>query len=181
MLQTHREAEQRYERFRQQARQFAHELLPYQDKALIGLSSIDSKAISQSKTWAGLPGRVTDWDWLDGSSTYRRRYPKRFELAIWYGSILCGLTLGRPSYRGTWMRLDFVERRPGINPLQGRIVPISLTAIEAYAELLGAQQVRIMDPFEDVIGYYASFGYTVVRRNGSINKPSYLYKNLRHE
>ena len=113
-----------------------------------------------------------------GSQTYRRRYPNRFEMAIWYGSMHCGLTLGRPTYRGTKVRLDFVERTPGINPLTRRIVPISITAFEAYARLIDAYEVRIMFPAEGLISYYARFNYVFVQGSGTNRKPTYLYKLL---
>lgn len=58
------------------------------------------------------------------------------------------------------MRLDFAERRPGINPLKGKIAAINLTAVEVYARLIDAQEVRIMHPDENLLSYYASFGYS---------------------
>lgn len=150
--------------------------LPYQDKKAIYLTEIDIKALYGIMS---SEGRVVDWDWNFGVKSYRKRYPSRLELAIWYNSTICGLSLGRPSYNGTRVRLDFIERVPGVNnPLKGRVTPIAVTAYEVYARLIDAAQVRIIRPADELIDYYSSLHYSFVKGTGTDSNPSYLYKNL---
>ena len=157
---NHKQAEDKYESIREYARLITLELIPYAEKHAISLEGINHKAILKFKIWQHSPERMVHWEWGIGAADYRKRYPKRFEMATWYHNTLCGLTLGRPTTGGSRMRLDFVERRPGINPLKGKIAAISLTAIEVYARLIDAHEVRIMNPDENLLDYYSSFGYS---------------------
>lgn len=173
---SHRRAEDKYKNIRSIAHEITMEELPYQDKMAIALTDINVvalNAISSAKE------RGVDWDWNFGIRSYRKRYPNRFELAIWYNSTVCGLSLGRPSYHGSRVRLDFIERVPGTNnPLVGRVTPIAVTAYEVYARLIDAKQVRIISPAEALIDYYTALNYVFVKGSGSQANPSYLYKSL---
>jgi hypothetical protein len=176
MQATHKQAEVKYRDLRTIAYELTLEQLPYQDREAISLGEItDAASVALNRRQ---DSRTVDWDWRFGVGSYRKRYPNRFELAIWYNRALCGLSLGRPSFRGTRVRLDFVERVPGENPLAGRVVPVALTAYEIYARLIGASQVRIMDPLRGLVDYYSSFNYVYVEGSGSRHKPAYLYKTL---
>jgi hypothetical protein len=176
MRATHREAEDRYESFRKLSREKILESLPYADRKLIKLEGITASAISVAKTWSSYQSRAVNWDWGFGYQAYSRRYPKRFELATWYGSVLAGLALGRPSYMGSHLRLDFVEALPEKNPLKGRIVPIAISVAELYGAIIGASQLRIIDPIHtNLIDYYTSFGYTYIKHG---TKNHYLVKDL---
>lgn len=160
MQQQHRKAEEKYALIRDQARSITQDLLPYGEKSAISLEAIDHRALSQFKIWQDSTERLVHWPWDTGYREYAKQHPKRFEMATWYHNTLCSLSIGRPTYSGSRMRLDFVERRPGINPLKGKIAAINLTAIEVYARLIDAQEVRIMHPDENLLDYYASFGYS---------------------
>ena len=173
---SHKSAEEKYKNIRSIAHEIAMEELPYQDKRAISLTDINTRALNAISC---AKGRGVDWDWNFGVRSYRQRYPNRFELAIWYNSTVCGLSLGRPSYHGTRVRLDFIERIPGANnPLIGRVTPIAVTAYEVYARLIDAGQVRIVSPANALIDYYTSLNYVFVKGSGSQSDPSYLYKNL---
>ena len=179
MQQSHKNAEEKYTNIRTIAYELTMDELPYQDRAAIKITDINNIALTSSRAWALSGERRVHWDWTFGVKTYRKRYPNRFELAIWYGGYLCGLALGRPSYNATRVRLDFIERVPGENnPLKGRVTPISTTAFEVYARLVDAAEVRIMFPDVNLIEYYSSLGYAYVQGTGSDNNPDYLFKKL---
>ena len=179
MNHNHKVADRKYQNLRELTYQITEEELPYQDSLCIRLGEISEKAIFAFDSAPTYSERKVYWDWKLGVRTYRRRYPDRFELAIWYNSTLCGLSIGRPSYAGTRMRLDFIERVPGANnPLKGRVTPISVTAYEVYARLIDAKQVRIMFPENDLVEYYSSLDFVYVKGTGTDMNPSYLYKNL---
>lgn len=176
MRATHREAENRYESFRKLSRDKILESLPYADKRLIKLEGITPTSISAAKTWNSYHSRAVDWDWGFGYESYSRRYPKRFELATWYGNTLASLALGRPSYMGSHLRLDFIEALSENNPLKGRVVPIAISVAELYGTIIGASQLRIIDPIhKNLIDYYTSFGYTYFKQG---TKKHYLVKDL---
>jgi hypothetical protein len=178
MQATHKLAEEKYRDIRQVAYDITQEELPYQDRSAIKLTEINSLALSSCNSWSLSEHRRVHWDWEFGVRTYRRRYPNRFELAIWYNNALCGLSLGRPTYSGAKVRLDFIERTPGQNPLTGRVTPISVTAFEVYARLIDASEVRIMFPEQALIEYYSSLKYVYVKGSGTTKNPDYLYKIL---
>lgn len=179
MQTSHKNAELKYSNIRKITYELTMDELPYQDKNSILLTEITRNALSSFCSTSHIQDRKVNWDWNFGIRSYRKRYPNRFELAIWYHKTLCGLSIGRPSYNGTRVRLDFIERTPGhSNPLKGRVTPIAVTAYEVYARLIDASQVRIMSPAEELISYYTSLNYIFVKGTGSDINPSYLYKNL---
>ena len=179
MLATHVEAESRYESFRKLAREAISKELPYGDRGNIKLTEISQRALIYSKAWAADINRKVDWPWAEGYKSYAFRYPNRFELATWYGSALVGLSLGRPSYAGTRLRLEFIEANPSSNPLKGRIVPITISAAELYANIIGASELRIIDPIDKkLIEYYSSFGYRYCDGHSERNQKHYLVKVL---
>lgn len=71
------------------------------------------------------------------------KFPKRFEAAAWKNNKLAGLSLGRPSYAGTGLRLDHIEKAPVMDI---RLVETMLVALTAYGSLLGANHLKIMHP-----------------------------------
>lgn len=178
MKASHKIAEEKYRNIRTISYEITMEELPYQDKNSILLSEITDSAIFSFNSLSRNLERKVDWDWKFGAQMYRNRYPNRFELAIWHNNTVCGLSLGRPSYNGTRVRLDFIERVLGANPLKGRVTPIAVTAYEVYARLIGASQVRIIKPAEELIMYYSSLNYVFVNGSSTSENPSYLYKTL---
>ena len=76
------------------------------------------------------------------------------------------------------MRLDVVEGAPREHPLKRKIVEFSIATASVYADLIGAEQLRIMRPVNKaVISYYKEFGFTLKKSKAS-NSPTYLWKNL---
>ncbi|HEY8941537.1 MAG TPA: hypothetical protein VIM59_15160 [Cellvibrio sp.] len=177
MQQSHAITIQKYDKLRTDARDIAHaELPPYLRKATT-LNGIDSRALIASALWEQDGTRKVDWDWRF-ATRYCYRHPKAFDLAIWVGNTLCCLALGRPSYMGTFMRLDFLEKTPTNCPFSNEMVPITLLAYEMYAKLIGAQAFRIIDPINDKVlrSYLQHGGFT--HRKGSKGNPHYLERIL---
>ena len=179
MLAEHQDAERRYEKFREMARDAIQKELPYADRSNIRLQKICPLALTQAKLWNEDPNRLVDWPWDSGYRDYSYRNPKRFELATWYDNTLSSLSLGRPSYGGSRLRLEFIESRPSSNSLKGRIVPITISVAELYANIIGADELRIIDPIDEkLIEYYSSFGYKYVNTPAEKNHKHYLVKAI---
>lgn len=167
---------QKYDEVRTQARELAKESLPKRLQGLI-LSGVDNRALSAFRVYDDNEIRLVNWDWTF-ANRYCKRHPKAFDLSVWHGNSLCSLSLGRPTYHGTEMRLDFVERITE-NPLYtGEMFGISLIAYEAYGKLIGATKLRLMNPLnEKLIQYYSSHGgFKYVK--GMKGNPHYLVKSI---
>jgi hypothetical protein len=179
MLATHLDAEKRYKEYRAEVFKYVKQALDYPDSRHILLRDIDVAALLQARLWDRIPERKVDFNWEMDSQIYRKRYPKRFELAIWYQNRLESLALGRPSYNDSQVRLELVERLAGNSQLKGRTFLITELSLIAYANLLGADEIRIMEPINgSVINYYVSRGYTYVPSSGARHFPDYCVKKL---
>ena len=67
--------------------------------------------------------------------------------------------------------LDFIEASPTHREI--KVLPIVIITMTAYAEALGADEIRIVEPINDVVRtYYEGFGMTYVR------KGDYLFKKI---
>ncbi len=76
------------------------------------------------------------WDWSSWFAHYRERHHKRFEAAIWYGSTLCGLCLGKLSEKNVHVRLEILEgSTERAHPLKGRVAYVALTGFELFGLL----------------------------------------------
>ena len=155
---THLQTIQKYEPIRDQARDIASRALPQHLRGMLRLSAVDFRAIAAFNILDATQEREVDWNW-NFASRYSKVYPKAFDLSVWHGNSLCSLTLGRPTYKGTAMRMDFIERFTK-NPLfKGDMYQVSLLAYATYGRLIGANQIRIMDPQNaKLIKHYSSEG-----------------------
>lgn len=173
----HQETFDRYDLFRHQAREISEENLPPNLKGFLAFAGIDHKALVAAKAWESMGERSVTWDW-SFSSRYKILWPKAFDMSVWFGNTLCSLTLGRPTYKGTDMRLDFIERCPRNCPHAGEMFRVSLLAYETYGTLIGARKIRIMQPMnERLTKYYMSHGgFDYVRSKQG--QPHYLVREL---
>jgi len=72
---------------------------------------------------------------------------------------LCGASIGRPTFSGNKLKLDFIEANPTGSSLHGTITDIVILAGRIYAKSIGASQLRIMHPInERVRDHYLSKG-----------------------
>ena len=172
MLATHLDAEQRYSKLRTAALQTAQRTINNSGRS-VRLTPIDSAALSASKGWDQSKSRKVDWDWFEGYSAFKFRYPKRFEVALWQTSKLIGLSMGRPTYHGTALRLDVVEGSPPDLGERPTVFDMILVACGIYARMINASEIRIMNPINDQVrAYYERYGYQYVA------KKDYLYREV---
>jgi hypothetical protein len=94
--------------------------------------------------------------------------PKRFEVSVWRGGQLYGLSYGRPSYKKTRLRIELIESSPVRDCTAVKeVFPIINIAAQYYAIALGAEEIRIINPVNDkVVEHYSKFGYTFVETSG---------------
>ncbi|BFM15608.1 hypothetical protein R50073_17910 [Maricurvus nonylphenolicus] len=145
----------------------------------VRLTPINTVALDKYASWPN-NNRVPPnggWDWGSWVSHYRSKHPKRFEAAIWFGSILCGLLLGKMSGKNVHIRLEVLEgSTDSTHPLKGRVAYIALSAVEMYGYALGAKESRIIDPVDGAINSYKKLGYQLFP--ASKGNPRYLAKSL---
>jgi hypothetical protein len=169
MLATHQDAERRYDELRRVALEVAQESAAPSTR--FGL--IDPSALAQARTWEGAESRQVTWEWFTGYAAFKYQYPKRFEVALWERGNLIGLSLGRPTYNGGNLRMDFVEARPRTLGPRGPVFGSIDAAYEIYASLLNVKQIRIMNPINPIVReFYQSFGYQYVASK------KYSYRDL---
>jgi hypothetical protein len=141
----------------------ASEILSGRGGEKINLTEINANALNASKEWMRSNSRIKNWDWVEGYSVFRFRYPKRFEMALWESSKLIGLSMGRPTYQGTALRLDVVEAAPSDLGERPKIFEAVLIGYGVYARMINAKQIRIMNPVnEQVKSYYEKYRYKYV-------------------
>lgn len=174
MKSSHQAAILRYNSPREQARALAAEALPPHLYGKLTLGPVDYQALTVFRALQTSQG-AAEFDW-QLSPSYCNRYPKAFDLAVWYSKALCSFSLGRPTFNGTEMRLDFVEKFTKEVLFAGEMFGVSLLAYEAYGKLIGANKLRIMDPQnKKLIEYYSSHGGFSYQQAAKGN-PHYLVK-----
>lgn len=172
-----------YDTLRETARGIAYEQLPStllnKQGALILKNTITLDGLTfncqkELRKWEKTSLRRVTWDWSMVLKKYCS-HPKRFELSIWHKNLfLCGATIGKPTWSGSKLRLDFIEASPIRSPLSGLIVDLTIIAGAAYAETIGATQLRIMHPVNDNVKnlYLSKQGFAYNRCE------DFCYRNL---
>ncbi len=161
-----------YETLRHEARIATHEELPAAllnnkgrliSKDIIRLDGFTFGCQHELRRWEVSGARRVAWDWRTVQRKYRA-HPKRFELSIWHMDLfLCGVAIGKPTCSGGKLRLDYIEATPMETPLDSLIADIAITAGVIYARSIGATQLRIMKPVNDVV------------KNHYLRKPGFSY------
>ena len=166
------DAEKRYTKIRNLAIEVAQSSLD----TSFTLSKINEQALLQADQWYKSQIRKHDWDWVKNYQTYRVRYPKRFEVALWEDSKLAALSLGRPTYAGTGLRLDIVEAMPRDLGERSSVFDKIILAYEVYARMLNANHIRIMNPVNDQVkALYETYGYTYVHKGDYLSRLSLIH------
>lgn len=168
MLATHIDAEKRYQSIRETALAASEGILK-KEYAELKLTIINQTALSASQQWEGHNKRHVDWDWFNSYGAFKFRYPKRFEVAVWHKNKLASLTLGRPTYHGSSLRLDFIEASPSEREIA--VFEIVIVAMRVYADMLGAREIRVMNPINETVKeYYASYGFDYVANGDYLSR-----------
>lgn len=133
------------------------------------LHPIDEAAVDQASVWPNMAEHsVGGFPW-DEIHRQVRSTPRRFEIAIWDGVLLCGLAIGMAS-RGkdgpdTNVTIRFLERRGGnLNALRGVIAPIAIDAADAYARVLGKRMIYLKNPSSGAVPRYRRVGFELAQR-----------------
>lgn len=180
MNQAHLYAENKYQSLRTQAITTAQASLPSSLKDVVSLRHIDAEALLQAKIWEarrhGL-GNAVPWSFANDYQDWSARRPDRLDVATWSKTTLCGLAIGIPTKTGKSMRLDVIEANPDKTLLSGQVFNIAMTAFEAYADAIGANQIKIMRPVnQKLISLYQQKGFIYQKSWGS--NPEHLWKWL---
>ena len=167
MLATHADAERRYEKIRTVALEIAQNSTDDNFK----LTRITRKALNATKLWSNSSLRKYHWDWETNYSYYRMSYPKRFEIALWEQNQLIAISLGRPTYNASGLRLDVVEAMPRDIGERSSAFDKIILAYEIYARMLNANHIRIMNPVNDAVkALYESYGYAYVAKGDYLTR-----------
>lgn len=135
------------------------------------LTSIDPTALRQREAWQGQP-----WDWEKELARFGND-PKRFSLAIWSGSTLCGLAAGKVAKSGKHVSITLMEGNPDKNhPLKGSIIKIGMLFGIALCHEFGAKELRFVEPLTEVVPLYEGYGFSL---ETSENGVPYMSKEVR--
>jgi len=156
------ETEERYACFRQLA--YQHVTDNFLVTSRFKLDGIGSSALQAfAQVWK-THGRLVQWDWLIETMHWKKKQHARLELAIWHGMHLCGLMLGSTSKRKKILYIRGIEGAPYKHPLKGSVVPICIEVAEAYAALLGSEEIHILSPHPKLVPLYTKLGYNFKTR-----------------
>jgi hypothetical protein len=122
------------------------------------ISEITKDALSEFKSW-DIEKRYVNWDWPEQSKIVQGKRPSYWEMAIWNKSSLCGLVLGSPSRRRSRLYIEGIEGAPTSHALKGHVLTIALLAAERYADLIGCDEVWIVNPESALLASYLRAGY----------------------
>lgn len=171
---SHQRADRTYAQLREQSRMLITEELPVRYRDSVTFDDINGRAMAQLSRWEAHPDRRVVWSWPAWASRYAAIYPKRFELTIWFHSMLCSVSLGRPTWGAGKLKLDLIESSPTKTPLTGSIAQLTIAGAQAYALSIGASQIRIMNPINSKVrSHYESLGFTYIG-----GKSNYCIKDI---
>lgn len=126
-------------------------------KNTLTFSGITVNCINELRKWEMSGLRRVAWNWDKVLKTYRPK-PKRFELSIWHEKHwLCSASMGKPTVKGGKLRLDLIESNPNGSSIDGLVADINILCYEVYAQAIGATELRIMNPVNEIVrDYYLS-------------------------
>ncbi len=167
LLPSRIDAELRYKKIRRVALEIAQNSID--DR--FTLKKITSEALDATILWDNSNLRKYNWDWKNKYSVYQMRYPKRFEIALWEHNTLVAISLGRPTYNATGLRLDIVEAMPRDLGERSNVFDTIILAYEIYARMVNAGHIRIMSPVNDTVkNLYEKYGYSYVAKGDYLRR-----------
>lgn len=129
---------------------------PDLDVACVRLEPINHAAVEASYNW-GEDGALLSWEQV---STWKQKWPKGIDLALWYGVELCGMAYANARDSKLTIKLILLEGKPDAShPLKGYVLPIVLTAIDAFARMLKLRWIEVQDPAIGAIPWYCENGF----------------------
>lgn len=177
---AHQHAESKYQSVRAHAIATAQAALPQSLQESVSLKNIDTEALQQARIWEArrqVLGTTVPWSFARSYPGWSSRHPNRLDVATWSRTTLCGLAIGIPTKTGKSMRLDVIEANPDKTLLSGQVFTIAMTAFEAYADAIGATQIKIMRPLnQKLISLYQQQGFIYQKSKGS--NPEHLWRWL---
>jgi hypothetical protein len=130
-------------------------IMPFDDDALAFWSAIRHFGASH-------PSGGFSWGAI--YAQYRSN-PRRFDVAIWDGDVLCGLAAGKPSRGDENVTLNWIERFPTAhNTTKGWVMTIALTAADHYARILGKRYLMVRNPLPGTESLYAEHQFELAGR-----------------
>lgn len=154
----------RYQVYRSQARVLASELLckepdelrdcvdPYQ----VRFEPITDEAIKASYCW-GEDAELFPWE---NVAIWKTKDRRGFDLALWYGSELCGLCYATPRKSSICIKIILLEGNPDrSHPLKGDVASLALLAVEYYARMVRCTEIEVQAPTKQVIFWYQELGF----------------------
>ncbi|WCE31326.1 hypothetical protein [Vibrio sp. SCSIO 43137] len=127
----------------------------------VNLTEITETALLYQEMWHQPLERQVGWNWRVIRDQYRRNYPARVEVAVWYDNQLCGLMLGKASEGRLVVKINYMQGNGLKNPIKGHIVPISSRCAELFAIAIEADWIGIQDPLDEdeLLKYYRELGF----------------------
>lgn len=165
---TYQEAIEFYSALREKSWQLA--MTKLEGISLMPISFCTAQIADQWKQKTECPAV---WSWVNAHGYYAKKF-KRFEVSAWSRGELQGLSYGRPTQRSKdTLKLELIEGSPiRDRNVINRVFPIIHIAAQVYALMLGADEIRIMNPVnEAVVCHYELYGFV----RGDAN---YLYVKL---
>ncbi|WP_444915209.1 hypothetical protein [Microbulbifer sp. TRSA007] len=117
-----------------------------------------------ANNWENLQGKGYrrdrgGWDWVELFKSYQNK-PNRFEIALTSAGTLGALAYGQTSRAGSKVRLDFIESTPvRPSPLGMRSLPVISAAATLFADIVGADEIWVIEPFAHLEETYKSVGF----------------------
>jgi len=139
----------------------------------IKLTRITPEALRKwTESWKPINTRVPPnggWDWTDKTKNHNDRFSiKSLDIAIWNGNNdLCGLALCKRSKNYDNISILYIEGSPNNNhSLKGFIFSIIDAVYTEYAMATTnkVKQILIIDPVENLLNFYESYGYKVKKK-----------------
>lgn len=157
----HLKAEERYRIYREVAYETAMEDFP--GIMIRGITLHDAVIADSWKSYDAEGARAArgSWEWTREYTCYQNR-PNRFEVSLSKGG-LGALCYGQLSKHGTKVRLNLIEATPvRPSPLGMEALPILSLVAAAFAEVVGAEELWVLDPNPGLESLYREYGFGAV-------------------
>ena len=156
----HLDAENKYEIFREVTYETVMEQFPE-----ITARGITLKHAFTADSWKNIDPHSTrkaraGWNWAQEFPYYQNR-PNRFEISLSRGGVLGALCYGQTSKQGTRVRMNLIESTPlRPTPLGMRALPILSYAAAVFADIIGADELWVLDPDPSLEKLYMNEGFS---------------------